>query len=729
MKLKKVEIDGFGKLVNRSYELEDLTVFMGANEAGKSTLLSFIKYMIFGFEKKTTKNRDFSPRDSRVYGGRLYLEIDGQDLMIERISLSKSGTPNFTCSYLSDARKLSEDEWLELLSPMTPKLFDQIYSISQDNLQINRERDYNEASLEEKWRMAITTGTVELYKQEEELIKEKNSLYTSPKALSKPLNQTLHALEQIKSEIFDKEAEEAALAPLIKEGKKREDEIRESRLKLVALEEERRILEAKLAFENDYLEFSRLEASLREQEKTQGTRDYESLLASYHDFEILQTRIGRLEDKIESNKSQLEKFDNPLDNFLLEGQTRDAIKQIEFLYPKLVGRKEKEVKVIQRNNSFLLLLMLVTLVTLGFLILVPAGLKIFLSILLIFEIISGVAYLLVTSKRRGELALEAKNSQIARDYFALTDIFKGWYQLPESIEGRYALVLKIKERILELDFNYKNLDSQKDEYLLENLYTKSDLFLQENPQVDQIQEEIKNHENFIQQKKYLGQLRKRLEQVLDLDVEKKPDFDEIDGRLAAINQKIDEFGDKLGRQIDQNSLILAKIDQRKSDESLENLYQKLELKRGELSDMISLYLLKAGQIESLKAATKSLSTHSLPEILRRAGHYMSILTDGSWQELGISNGLLEISGPGPLSMRLLDLSTGTRDQLQLAVRLAFIEAKNLNFPVFFDDSFLRYDQKRKENFIKLLEEFSSKVQTFVFTSDEKFRNQGDLIEL
>lgn len=36
MKIKRIEIEGFGKLVNQSYDFSQFTVVLGNNEAGKS---------------------------------------------------------------------------------------------------------------------------------------------------------------------------------------------------------------------------------------------------------------------------------------------------------------------------------------------------------------------------------------------------------------------------------------------------------------------------------------------------------------------------------------------------------------------------------------------------------------------------------------------------------------------------------------------------------------------
>ena len=74
MRIERIDIDGFGRLANATWELPPgLSVFLGQNEAGKSTLLNAIRAILFGFE---------STRNGRVWypavaggkrGGRLVL--------------------------------------------------------------------------------------------------------------------------------------------------------------------------------------------------------------------------------------------------------------------------------------------------------------------------------------------------------------------------------------------------------------------------------------------------------------------------------------------------------------------------------------------------------------------------------------------------------------------------------------------------------------------------------
>ena len=92
MKILSLHIDGFGKFHNRDISFQDgLNVVYGKNEAGKSTLHTFIKGMLFGIERqrgRASKNDTYSKfqpwTQSGVYEGYLRVECDGQIYRIER---------------------------------------------------------------------------------------------------------------------------------------------------------------------------------------------------------------------------------------------------------------------------------------------------------------------------------------------------------------------------------------------------------------------------------------------------------------------------------------------------------------------------------------------------------------------------------------------------------------------------------------------------------------------
>lgn len=91
MIIKEVNIGKFGKLENQKYQFAPrINVIYGANESGKSTLMQFLKAMLFGLEKtrvrKTldTYNR-YEPWDTPAYFyGSMIFEIGQQQFLLER---------------------------------------------------------------------------------------------------------------------------------------------------------------------------------------------------------------------------------------------------------------------------------------------------------------------------------------------------------------------------------------------------------------------------------------------------------------------------------------------------------------------------------------------------------------------------------------------------------------------------------------------------------------------
>lgn len=92
MKLLDLHINGFGKFHDCSIRFEDgLNVIYGKNEAGKSTLHTFIRAMLFGMERqrgraaRTDQFSRYKPWDLKGgYGGRLRLESGGHAYRLQR---------------------------------------------------------------------------------------------------------------------------------------------------------------------------------------------------------------------------------------------------------------------------------------------------------------------------------------------------------------------------------------------------------------------------------------------------------------------------------------------------------------------------------------------------------------------------------------------------------------------------------------------------------------------
>ncbi|MCH8309872.1 MAG: AAA family ATPase, partial [Chloroflexi bacterium] len=98
MRIDRMFLDGFGHFNQRDISSNgSLTVISGANEAGKSTLLSFVRTILFGFPTPSRINEAYPPTAGGRHGGRLTITTDaGDQYTIERYPGTHGGTVNVT---------------------------------------------------------------------------------------------------------------------------------------------------------------------------------------------------------------------------------------------------------------------------------------------------------------------------------------------------------------------------------------------------------------------------------------------------------------------------------------------------------------------------------------------------------------------------------------------------------------------------------------------------------
>ncbi|MGY4104825.1 AAA family ATPase [Ignavigranum ruoffiae] len=133
MKIKRLEIYGYGKWVNQSFDIDaQLQIFYGPNETGKSTIQSFIKSILFGFpdkrRRKFQQNR-YEPRHGESYGGRILLsETPYGEIWVER-------TAKFLTIQTKEGQVLEDSVLKEILGGLDENVFDYFYAFNLNNLQ------------------------------------------------------------------------------------------------------------------------------------------------------------------------------------------------------------------------------------------------------------------------------------------------------------------------------------------------------------------------------------------------------------------------------------------------------------------------------------------------------------------------------------------------------------------------------------------------------------------
>ena len=139
MRLLELHIDGFGKFHDRTISFNDgINIIYGKNEAGKSTLHTFIRGMLFGIERgrgRAAKNdlyTKYEPwENSGTYEGWLRLEKDGTIYRIER----RFRKENKSLKIINETKGLEEEATpafvSSLLDALTETMYNNTISIGQ----------------------------------------------------------------------------------------------------------------------------------------------------------------------------------------------------------------------------------------------------------------------------------------------------------------------------------------------------------------------------------------------------------------------------------------------------------------------------------------------------------------------------------------------------------------------------------------------------------------------
>lgn len=114
-----------------------------------------------------------------------------------------------------------------------------------------------------------------------------------------------------------------------------------------------------------------------------------------------------------------------------------------------------------------------------------------------------------------------------------------------------------------------------------------------------------------------------------------------------------------------------------------------------------------------------LSARISPKITELAEQYMAYLTSDSYKEVKLDSSLrARCAGDDGTLLDALRLSSGTRDQLYFALRLAVCQVLtgNESVPIILDDPFVTWDNKRSEKGLRLLQSFSNERQVILLTN-------------
>ncbi|OUZ18402.1 ATP-binding protein [Enterococcus cecorum] len=190
-------------------------------------------------------------------------------------------------------------------------------------------------------------------------------------------------------------------------------------------------------------------------------------------------------------------------------------------------------------------------------------------------------------------------------------------------------------------------------------------------------------------------------------------------QLASQEQHILRQETQLQVQKDQNLTQIKQIEvslaQQMKDLTLPELYQKEAQLKSEIQELIYEWSVHFVIEKQLQFLADQLSESQLPFLFEKAGLYMQILTNQRYDKVQMKDNELFVN-----QQSIYQLSTGTKDQLIMALRFAYLAMHQKSIsPVVIDDGWLHYDSQRKRSLAQLLAEFAKDYQVICLSSDRE----------
>ncbi|WP_226676026.1 ATP-binding protein [Mesobacillus jeotgali] len=304
MKLIELHIYGYGKLEDYVIKpVGHLQIFYGENEAGKSTIMSFIHSILFGFPAKQSAEIRYEPKKNSKYGGKIKAFFpDTGVAVIERVKGKAAG--DVTVS-LEDGTIGGEELLKDLLKRMDKSIFQAIFSFNVHGLQ-----NIHAMKGEELGRYLFSAGTLgtdKLFNTESFLIKEMEQRF-KPSGKRPLLNEKLKELKEVQTSLKIAEQQNEKYSELIKSKDELTKKIAELQNEIAMLEQKGLMLREYKRNEKLVIEAATIDGKIKEHDLSFFPEDGLNRLEKLDEqLKIIHARLLRIKEKKVYLLKELEK--------------------------------------------------------------------------------------------------------------------------------------------------------------------------------------------------------------------------------------------------------------------------------------------------------------------------------------------------------------------------------------------------------------------------------------
>lgn len=682
MKIKNIKVNAYGNIENKDINLEEgINIIYGANESGKSTLLNYIISIFYGISrnkdgKVLSDYEKYKPWNSNEFSGRISYKLEnGEKYEIFRDFNKKN--PKIYNDKLEDISDRFETDKKD-----GSKFFIEQMGIDKQMYLSTVVSTQEEVRLDEKnqnmliQKIANLAGTGEdnvsykkaLIKLQEKIRDEIGTNKTSQKPINiiekeiVEINNKIVETEKYRNRKYEIDAEKEQILSELKKLEQQKQILQELQNSMKSEEETKNRLEIREKNRKDNI------AKINELTNQKNTINAES--------ERVQSAKNHLQDIIKGHKENIEKLNSEIE--------------------KIANEKEETQEKEKPSISFIVITVVLAIALICSIILIK---NYIVSGILGVAIIANIVFYVINKNKQkvNKAKLREKINQ-------------------EKQYKREKLENQKQQIIANVNTTEKELEKQEEEEKQVNSelsMLKGQIILLEKNN-EKITEEIEQDNKAIKEESNKNK-QQIIEKYKDKNINDLLYINDYQNYISKIEETINNNRIRIkGLEIEYNTIV-PQLDE------MVVLEEKREADKEKLAELREKESIINIAIENLMDAYEEMKTTITPKFTKNLSESIQKISSNKYNKVTINdeNGMIIENNRGEY-VEAIKLSTGTIDQLYLALRLSMIdELSKENLPIILDESFAYSDNNRLKNMLQYLTSDLNNHQTIIFTCTDR----------
>lgn len=682
MKIKNIKVNAYGNIENKDINLEEgINIIHGANESGKSTLLNYIISIFYGISrnkdgKVLSDYEKYKPWNSNEFSGRISYKLEnGEKYEIFRDFNKKN--PKIYNDKLEDISDRFETDKKD-----GSKFFIEQMGIDKQMYLSTVVSTQEEVRLDEKnqnmliQKIANLAGTGEdnvsykkaLIKLQEKIRDEIGTNKTSQKPINiiekeiVEINNKIVETEKYRNRKYEIDAEKEQILSELKKLEQQKQILQELQNSMKSEEETKNRLEIREKNRKDNI------AKINELTNQKNTINAES--------ERVQSAKNHLQDIIKGHKENIEKLNSEIE--------------------KIANEKEETQEKEKPSISFIVITVVLAIALICSIILIK---NYIVSGILGVALIANIVFYVINKNKQkvNKAKLREKINQ-------------------EKQYKREKLENQKQQIIANVNTTEKELEKQEEEEKQVNSelsMLKGQIILLEKNN-EKITEEIEQDNKAIKEESNKNK-QQIIEKYKDKNINDLLYINDYQNYISKIEETINNNRIRIkGLEIEYNTIV-PQLDEKVV------LEEKREADKEKLAELREKESIINIAIENLMDAYEEMKTTITPKFTKNLSESIQKISSNKYNKVTINdeNGMIIENNRGEY-VEAIKLSTGTIDQLYLALRLSMIdELSKENLPIILDESFAYSDNNRLKNMLQYLTSDLNNHQTIIFTCTDR----------